>query len=84
MRICPSRRVSDSSAASLAAPAADPGTTAADWTRQFRADSWAAVPEECRDDLAVAVERHAADRGLLSSDGWIADYCRLRFVAIAR
>ena len=62
----------------------DPGTTAADWTRQFRADSWAAVPEECRDDLAVAVELHAADRGLLSSDGWIADYCRLRFVAIAR
>lgn len=62
----------------------DRGTTAADWTRHFRADSWAAVPEQHRDDLAAAVDRHAADRGLRSADGWIADYCRLRFVAVAQ
>jgi trans-aconitate methyltransferase len=57
------------------------GDTAADWTRHFRANTWAAVPEVRQSALADAVDRHAAS--LRKDDGWIADYCRLRFVAIA-
>ena len=59
------------------------GTTAAAWTRHFRAASWAAVPDSEYDRLATRIDANAADRGLLTDDGWIADYCRLRFVAIA-
>jgi trans-aconitate methyltransferase len=59
------------------------GTTAADWTRHFRAASWADVPHSEHDGLAARVNAHAADRGLLTGAGWIADYTRLRFVAIA-
>jgi trans-aconitate methyltransferase len=61
-----------------------PGTTAADWTRHFRSIVWAAVPESQHRDLAAAVDRNAQERGLLTAAGWIADYCRLRFVAVAR
>ena len=60
-----------------------PGTSAADWTRHFRASAWARIPEGQHRALAEAVNRHAADRGLRSADGWTADYCRLRFVAVA-
>lgn len=59
------------------------GTTAADWTRHFRAGTWAVVPVERRDELAEAINRRAVERGLRTADGWSADYCRLRFVAIA-
>jgi trans-aconitate methyltransferase len=62
----------------------DAETTAADWTRHFRAPTWTAVPASQHDQLAEAVNRHAMDRGLLTSTGWIADYCRLRFVAVAQ
>ncbi len=61
----------------------DPGTTAADWTRHFRAMVWAEVPAPMLDELAAAVDRRASALGLRSDDGWTADYCRLRFVAIA-
>lgn len=61
----------------------DPGTTAADWTRHFRARTWAGVPVERQGALAAAVDEHAAGRGLLTDRGWFADYCRLRFVAVA-
>lgn len=59
------------------------GTTAADWTQHFRAATWSAVPASDRQRLAQVINAHAADRGLLSDAGWMADYCRLRFVAIA-
>lgn len=60
-----------------------PGTTAADWTRHFRATTWASVPGGRHAELAAAVDAQAAERGLHDADGWTADYCRLRFVAIA-
>ena len=59
------------------------GSTAADWTRHFRAMVWDEVPESRWPDLAAAVDAHARARGLEGPDGWFADYCRLRFVAIA-
>ncbi len=59
------------------------GTTAADWTRHFRATTWSAVPERWHGELAALIDERAAREGLHSDDGWIADYCRLRFVAIA-
>lgn len=61
----------------------EPGSTAADWTRHFRADTWAQVGPEAAPELAALVDSHAAERGLSTDSGWIADYCRLRFVAIA-
>ena len=60
-----------------------PGTTAADWTRHFRADTWAQVPADRQLALAARIDEHAAASGLHPDDGWFADYCRLRFVAIA-
>ncbi|HEX6886670.1 MAG TPA: methyltransferase domain-containing protein [Candidatus Nanopelagicales bacterium] len=59
------------------------GTSAADWTRQFRATTWAAVPAERHQALHEAIDGHAAALGLLEPEGWVADYCRLRFVAVA-
>ncbi len=58
------------------------GVTVADWTRHFRAATWALVPNGATDALAHAINARAAEHGLLD-DGWFADYCRLRFVAIA-
>lgn len=58
------------------------GTTPADWTRHFRAGVWLVVPPALEADLARAVDAHAQARGLRSGDLWIADYCRLRFVAV--
>lgn len=63
-------------------PLAD-GTSAADWTRHFRAMVWGAVPSDGHDELGQRVDLHAREEGLLSPDGWFADYCRLRFVARA-
>jgi SAM-dependent methyltransferase len=60
-----------------------PGTTAADWTRHFRAMVWERVPESAHASLADAVDGYARQRGLAHDDGWVADYCRLRFVAVA-
>jgi len=57
------------------------GDTAADWTRHFRATTWAAVPEVRHIALSDAVDRHAA--ALHTDAGWTADYCRLRFLAVA-
>ena len=61
-----------------------PGTTAADWTRHFRSATWAAVPRSQHGELAALIDQYAADRGLVDDGQWTADYCRLRFVAIAR
>lgn len=57
--------------------------TAADWSRHFRAATWAAVPGDQQEQLAAALDTVAEERGLLTDDGWVADYCRLRFVATA-
>ena len=61
----------------------DHGTTAADWTRHFRAATWALVPDAVHEQLTNRINARAADAGLLGESGWMADYCRLRFVAIA-
>jgi SAM-dependent methyltransferase len=60
-----------------------PGLTVADWTQEFRADTWAAVPRDVWPDLANAIDERAAPV-LLTPEGWRVDYRRLRFVAIAR
>jgi trans-aconitate methyltransferase len=60
-----------------------PGLTAADWCRQFRADTWAAAPPASHSELAARIDALAAP-DLLSPDGWVMDYRRLRFVAVAR
>jgi trans-aconitate methyltransferase len=60
-----------------------PGTTAADWTRQFRTAVWDAVPSTAQPALERAVDGHAEHLGLHLDDGWVADYCRLRFRAVA-
>lgn len=57
--------------------------TAADWTKHFRAATWGVVPAERHDELSDVIDTVAAERGLLTDDGWVADYCRLRFVATA-
>lgn len=57
------------------------GQTAADWTRLFRANVWAAVPEAQRAQVAADVDARCAD--LRDADGWFIDYRRLRFVARA-
>lgn len=60
-----------------------PDASPADWTRQFRSSTWAQVPEGMRAELALRVDANAEARGLRAQNGWYADYCRLRFVAIA-
>ena len=60
-----------------------PGSSAADWTRHFRAMVWAQVPESAQGELAAAVDVHAKERGLYVNGDWLADYCRLRFIAVA-
>ncbi|MDO8309241.1 MAG: class I SAM-dependent methyltransferase [Actinomycetota bacterium] len=61
-----------------------PDTTAADWTRHFRSAAWGSVPVHLHERLAAEVDDRARTAGLLTADGWFADYCRLRFVAVAR
>jgi SAM-dependent methyltransferase len=59
------------------------GSSVADWTRQFRAGVWAQVPPGARADLAAEIDAQAQRRGLHRDGTWIADYCRLRFMAVA-
>lgn len=59
------------------------GTTPADWTRHFRASAWQQVPDGLQEDLAARIDVHAERSGLRTESGWIADYCRLRFLAVA-
>jgi SAM-dependent methyltransferase len=61
----------------------DSGSSAADWTRHFRAMVWAHVPVDVHPDLARAVDAHARELRLWTPEGWFADYCRVRFVASA-
>lgn len=63
-------------------PLAD-GSTAADWTRHFRATTWQQVPAELDSALATRIDAHAQLAGLRGGSGWVADYCRLRFLAVA-
>jgi trans-aconitate methyltransferase len=61
-----------------------PGTSPADWTRQFRAATWDSVPADLHADLAQRIDAHAESSGLHAAEGgWVADYCRLRFRAVA-
>ena len=59
------------------------GSTAADWARHFRATTWQHVPDDLHGELARHINAHAEAAGLLGSAGWVADYCRLRFTAVA-
>jgi trans-aconitate methyltransferase len=59
------------------------GSTAADWTRHFRAATWQQVPGDRQGELAQRVDAHAERAGLRGESGWLADYCRLRFLAVA-
>jgi trans-aconitate methyltransferase len=61
-----------------------PGSTPAGWTQHFRAATWAQIPEPQQTVVAARVDALARAAGLRASGGWIADYCRLRFVAVAR
>jgi SAM-dependent methyltransferase len=61
----------------------EPGSTPADWVRHFRAPAWAAVPADLRGEFADLIDRYCEAHGLRSDSGWVADYCRLRFIAVA-
>jgi SAM-dependent methyltransferase len=61
----------------------EPGSTPADWTQHFRAAAWVQVPEPQRGAVAARVDELARAAGLWDSGRWVADYCRLRFVAVA-
>lgn len=60
------------------------GLTPADWTKHFRAQVWRDVPEGKRAPVSARVDDYARAAGLLDEDGWHADYCRLRFIALAQ
>lgn len=62
----------------------DPGSTPAQWTRHFRAAAWDGVPKPQRNAFGTRVNQLARAAGLWDSGRWVADYCRLRFVAVAR
>jgi trans-aconitate methyltransferase len=55
--------------------------TPADWSRLFRADVWARVPSALHAEFAQRIDAGCAD--LHDADGWLIDYHRLRFVAVA-
>ncbi len=61
----------------------EPGVGASGWTRHFRAGVWAVVPEHLHAELGRLVDQYGEARGLLGSGRWVADYCRLRFAAVA-
>lgn len=61
-------------------PLAD-GVTTAGWAAMFGARLVQDVPAERRAEFEAAVDGHARMRGLLTPDGWSADYVRLRFHA---
>lgn len=60
------------------------GSTPADWIRHFRAAAWGQVPESQRAAVEARVNDLALAAGLWRAGHWVADYCRLRFVAVAR
>ncbi len=60
----------------------DDGLTAADWTRLFRANVWAAVPPGHQEELAGRIDGLCEPR-LRDAEGWFIDYHRLRFVCHA-
>ena len=62
----------------------EPGSTPADWTQHFRAAAWHQVPEPQQAAVATRVDELARAAGQWDSGRWVADYCRLRFVAVAR
>jgi trans-aconitate methyltransferase len=62
----------------------EPGSTPADWTQHFRAAAWDQVPQPQQAAVAARVDDLAHTAGLWDSGRWVADYCRLRFVAVAR
>jgi trans-aconitate methyltransferase len=57
------------------------GIDAAEWTRQFRAESWSAVPPDQWMSLSARINERAMS--LVHQDQWIADYVRIRFTATA-
>lgn len=59
------------------------GSTPADWTRHFRATTWEQVPADLHGEVARRIDAHAETAGLRDGSGWLADYCRLRFLAVA-
>jgi trans-aconitate methyltransferase len=61
----------------------EPGSTPSGWIQHFRAAAWAQVPPPRRPALAARVDELALAAGLRDSGRWMADYCRLRFVAVA-
>lgn len=61
-------------------PLAD-GVTTAGWAAMFGARLVHDVPAERRAEFDAAVDDHARTIGLLTPDGWSADYVRLRFRA---
>ncbi len=61
----------------------EPGSTPADWTHHFRAAVWNEVPEPQRAAVDARVNELVLAAGLWRSGRWVADYCRLRFVAVA-
>ena len=58
--------------------------SAADWCEHFRADVWAQIPVGVRPTAAERVNALAEQRGLAEEGRYWADYCRLRFAAVAR
>ena len=61
----------------------EPGTTPANWIQHFRAAAWSQVPHPQRSAVEARVDELALAAGLWNSGRWMADYCRLRFVAVA-
>lgn len=61
-------------------PLAD-GVTTAGWAAMFGARLVQDVPADRRSEFDAAVDDHARRLGLLTPDGWSADYVRLRFSA---
>lgn len=57
------------------------GVTTAGWAAMFGARQVQDVPAERRAEFDAAVDDHARTIGLLTPDGWSADYVRLRFRA---
>ena len=62
----------------------EPGTTPANWIQHFRAAAWSQVPHPQRSAVEARVDELALrGRDCGNSGRWMADYCRLRFVAVA-
>jgi trans-aconitate methyltransferase len=59
------------------------GTTLVDWAGHFRADVWRTVAPRDRPEVARRLLDRGAAAGLLRNGTWYADYCRLRFRAVA-